>query len=322
MIGEQHGSALATPRLGRSSSTVAALVGVVAALGMLAVITLAGALGGTLAQGVESTGSGAQASPSAVAQREIPPEYLDLYERAAERYGLDWELLAAIGKVECDHGRDPDPSCTRPGAVNAAGAGGPMQFLAGTWASYGVDGDGDGVKSRWDPADAIYGAARYLRASGAPSDERRAIFAYNHAGWYVDEVLRIAGSYRGSAAPLAGSITLAEAGLSSLRSSPTPVRSIAGSRAVLDPQDGHLALIPLGAPAVVRAMLVAGNELQDLPYGPDGHPDPLGAPDEDCSSTLNYIFYRAGIRPLGKSPVRTHWPKITCTGVCRGPGGG
>ena len=75
---------------------------------------------------------------SALARTEIPPEYLRLYLRAAARYGLDWAILAGIGKVECDHGRDSAPSCTREGAVNSAGAGGPMQFLASTWAEYGV----------------------------------------------------------------------------------------------------------------------------------------------------------------------------------------
>ncbi len=59
-----------------------------------------------------------------------------------------------------------------------------------------------------------------------------------------------------------------------------------------------MALVPAGVPPTVQAMVVAGNELQDLPYGPDGHPDPLGATEEDCSSSVNYVLYRAGIRPL------------------------
>jgi hypothetical protein len=50
----------------------------------------------------------------------------------------------------------------------------------------------------------------------------------------------------------------------------------------------------------VQAMVVAGNELQGLPYGPDGHPDPRGAPDEDCSSTVSYVLYRSGVRPIGE----------------------
>ncbi len=258
--------------------------------------------------------------PSALALRDIPPEYLRLYQAAGARYGLDWAILAGIGKVECDHGRDPDPSCTHEGAVNSAGAGGPMQFLASTWASYGVDGDGDGRRDRWDPADAIYGAANYLHASGAPANYRSAIFSYNHAGWYVAEVQQWAAKYRGSPTPSArpglreggeGELEGGEGGLEGgeglagadtrlAGETSTPVRFIAGERALLAPGDGHLALIPAGVPAVVQEMVVAGNELQELPYGPDGHPDPRGATDEDCSSTLNYVLYRSGVRPIAE----------------------
>jgi Transglycosylase SLT domain len=243
---------------------------------------------------------------SALAQREIPPEYLRLYRQAARRYGLDWAVLAGIGKVECDHGRDPDPSCRREGAVNSAGAGGPMQFIASTWATYGVDGDGDGRADRWDPADAIYGAANYLRAAGAPGDYKQAIFAYNHAGWYVAEVEGWATKYRGSASasrvsPGGGEAGGGEGADKSLgRESPTPVRFIAGERAALAPGDGHLALVPAGVPATVQAMVVAGNELQELPYGPGGHPDPRGAYEEDCSSTVNYVLYRSGVRAIAE----------------------
>ena len=242
---------------------------------------------------------------SALAQREIPRRYLGLYEEAARRYGLDWAMLAGIGKVECDHGRDPDPSCTRQGAVNSAGAGGPMQFLASTWARYGVDGDGDGRADRWDPADAIFGAANYLRASGAPGDYGRALLAYNHASWYVVEVENWAARYRGPAAQTTELVGAeAERGEGADRAlegeSPTPVRFTAGDRAVLAPGDGHLALVPAGDPATVQAMVVAGNELQQLPYGPGGHPDPRGAYEEDCSSTVNYVLYRSGVRGIGE----------------------
>jgi hypothetical protein len=294
---ERSGSTHRTPLLGG-----AAAAGAVATMGLLGLVALVAALGGTVTAGSRPVSAGEPEAPSAAALRDIPNAYLALYRGAAQRFGLDWAVLAAIGKVECDHGRDPDPSCTRPGAVNGAGAGGPMQFLAGTWATYGIDGDGDGVRSRWDPADAIYGAANYLHASGAPGNLRGAIFAYNHAGWYVDEVLRVARSYRGAVAPGPSSISLAEDGsLAALQAgSSTPVRVVAGDRAVLSPQDGHLALVPLAAPRVVQAMIVAGNELEQLPYGPDGHPDPLGAPDEDCSSTISYILFRAGVRPIAE----------------------
>jgi Transglycosylase SLT domain len=294
----------------------------VACLLVAALAALSGAsLGSPNASAARSHGDG----PSAVALREIPPLYLHLYQQAAEHYGLDWAVLAGIGKVECDHGRDPAPSCTHEGVVNSAGAGGPMQFIASTWARYGVDGDGDGRADRWDPADAIYSAANYLRASGAPGDYKQAIFAYNHAAWYVTEVESWATRYSSSSAASSGEQeTLlgvqdgegaqaaegAQAGEGteglegadhSLEGkSPTPVRFIAGEYAELAPGDGHLALVPAGVPATVQAMIVAGNELQALPYGPGGHPNPLGALEEDCSSTVNYVLYRAGVRPLAE----------------------
>jgi hypothetical protein len=233
------------------------------------------------------------------AQREIPAPYLSLYQQAAARYGLDWAILAGIGRVECDHGRDPDPSCTREGAVNSAGAGGPAQFLASTWRRYGVDGDGDGRIDRWDSADAIYGMANYLHASGAPGDYRKAIFAYNRADWYVAEVEHWASLYRGAAQASAAS-GIDTAATTVDWPGAGPVALTQGTQALLSSRDGHVALAPAQAPPVVQALVIAGNELQDLPYGPDGHPDPRGAMDEDCSSTVNYLLYRSGIRPIAE----------------------
>jgi hypothetical protein len=286
----------------------AACVGAVFLL-MAALAALGGvSLGGLDAYTQEAPGGGV----SALALKEIPPLYLHLYQRAGERYGLNWAILAGIGKVECDHGRDPAPSCTHEGMVNSAGAGGPMQFLASTWAEYGVDAEGDGPPDRWGAADAIYSAANYLRASGAPGDYGRAIYAYNHASWYVSEVEGWATRYSGSSSTAVGerSSPAAQSGegaeglegadLALEGRSPMPVRFIAGERAELAPGDGHLALVPAGVPATVQAMVVAGNELQDLPYGPGGHPDPLGASEEDCSSTVNYVLYRSGVRPLAE----------------------
>jgi hypothetical protein len=132
----------------------------------------------------------------------IPPSYVALYHAAAERYELGeqgWSILAAVGEFECDHGRSPLPGCHR-GEANSAGARGPAQFLPATWAVYGVDADGDGDRDVYDPTDAVFGMANYLRTSGGPHDWRSALFAYNHAGWYVDRVLRLAAAYRGGAA--------------------------------------------------------------------------------------------------------------------------
>jgi hypothetical protein len=241
----------------------------------------------------ESTSFGA----SARAEAEIPAHYLNLYQQAARRYGLDWAILAGIGKVECDHGRDPDPSCTREGAVNSAGAGGPAQFLGSTWHAYGVDGDGDGRIDRWDPADAIFAMANYLHASGAPRDYRKAIFAYNHASWYVEQVQRWASLYRGPAQTALAS----DAQVSSSEwGGVGTVEFTQGEVATLSPGDAHLALAPAHAPPAVQAMVIAGNELQSLPYGPAGHPDPRGAENEDCSSTVNYVLYRSGVRAIAE----------------------
>lgn len=120
---------------------------------------------------------------------DIPSEYLRLYVAAAQANKLDWAILAAIGKIETDHGRIQGGRC----ATSSAGARGPMQFMPATWASYGKGGD------ICDPADAIPAAARYLRASGAPKDYHAAILAYNHAEWYYRDVMTKAAEYRAAA---------------------------------------------------------------------------------------------------------------------------
>jgi hypothetical protein len=150
-------------------------------------------------------GAGAVAngtSTGAAAVSDIPDSYLRLYRAASDHFELGpsgWSVLAAIGKVECDHGRSPLVGCRR-GEANAAGARGPAQFLAATWDAYGIDADGDSDRDVYEPGDAIFGMANYLRASGAPRDWRSAIYAYNHAGWYVEKVLQQAKAYRAATA--------------------------------------------------------------------------------------------------------------------------
>jgi hypothetical protein len=137
--------------------------------------------------------------PSALARRDIPPAYQARYQRSAGRCpGLSWAVLAAIGKVESDHGRTRARG-VRSGA-NWAGAAGPMQFGIGgkagnTWAAYRVDGDRDGRASVYDPDDAIAAAADYLCAHGAPRQLRRAVWAYNHSSAYVAKILGLADRY-------------------------------------------------------------------------------------------------------------------------------
>ena len=109
-----------------------------------------------------------------------------IYRIAGYQYGIDWRMLAAINRVETNLGRNTH--------VSSAGAVGWMQFMPSTWRRWGIDASGDGVADPYDPQDAIFSAARYLDAAGARSDLRRAIFAYNHADWYVNEILSIAAS--------------------------------------------------------------------------------------------------------------------------------
>src|SRR5690606_5315263 len=120
-----------------------------------------------------------------------PRGLLPIYKAASDRYGLGPKgpgILASINLIE-----------TRFGELNHvtsyAGAQGWMQFMPGTWAAYGVDADGDGKADPYNPKDAIFSAANYLSASGAPGDWYKAIYAYNHAHWYVAEVLAKAGCY-------------------------------------------------------------------------------------------------------------------------------
>ena len=117
-------------------------------------------------------------------------EYMDHYRASARDYGFgpDWYILAAVGEVESDHGRNMGPS--------SAGAMGPMQFLPSTWKTSGVDGNGDGVTNIMDPEDAIPAAAGYLKIGGAPHDWYSALYSYNHADWYVKKVLAVAEAYR------------------------------------------------------------------------------------------------------------------------------
>jgi membrane-bound lytic murein transglycosylase B len=130
----------------------------------------------------------AYASAGQVTAAGIPAGFERLYRAAATTCdGLPWTVLAAIGQVESGHGSNMGPS--------SAGAMGPMQFLPSTFAGYAVDGDGDGDKDIWDPADSIYSAARYLCANGGGGGPRAlygAIFRYNHEDWYVLMVMRVA----------------------------------------------------------------------------------------------------------------------------------
>jgi len=122
-----------------------------------------------------------------------PANYLQLYEESAAQYcpGLSWTVLAAIGEIESDDGANEGPS--------SAGALGPMQFLPSTWQIWGTDAFGQaGPPDIMNPLDAVPSAARMLCANGAAASGAAlsaAIFDYNHATWYVTEVLDLASEY-------------------------------------------------------------------------------------------------------------------------------
>ena len=134
----------------------------------------------------------------------IPPFLLPIFQSAGMEHGIRWEYLAAICEIETNYGRNLN--------VSSAGALGWMQFMPPTWKQYGVDANKDGRKDPYSPVDSIFAAARYLKASGAPKNMRKAVFAYNHANWYVDSVILRARLIAGLSPDLVGAVTgLAEA---------------------------------------------------------------------------------------------------------------
>ncbi len=181
--------------MGAAAKTAAGLTLGVLFLVMVATIGLAGMVGG-IASGTPA----AVLLPSRSALADIPPRLLALYQQAAATCpGLPWTILAAIGKTETDHARNPH-------MVSAAGAIGPMQFEPATFTAYArpVPPGGANPPTPWDPVDAIYAAARLLCANGARDGRNlpAAIWAYNHDPAYVTHVLHIAATYNtGSEAP-------------------------------------------------------------------------------------------------------------------------
>jgi murein DD-endopeptidase MepM/ murein hydrolase activator NlpD len=132
-------------------------------------------------------------------QFEIPPFLLPIYQACGTEYSIPWQVLASINRIETNFGRNLN--------VSSAGAMGWMQFIPSSWDAYGVDANEDDRKDPYNPVDAICAAARYLKAAGAERDLRDAIFAYNHADWYVDEVLLYANQYGKLPSDLVGSLT-------------------------------------------------------------------------------------------------------------------
>jgi soluble lytic murein transglycosylase-like protein len=133
----------------------------------------AGALAAVLAS--------SEASVQALSFYRIPLFLLPIYKAAAVQYGVPWQILAAINEIETNYGSDQ--------SVSTAGAVGWMQFMPSTWLQYGVDALNAGYADPYNPVDAVFAAARYLRAAGAATNLHAAILAYNHSEEYVESVL-------------------------------------------------------------------------------------------------------------------------------------
>ncbi len=243
-------------------------------------------------------GSGANAvqpGVSAEAANSIPSNYLKWFQRVGLQYNVPWTILAGIGKVESDDGRTTLPGVTVASVSNAFGAAGPMQIgikgaSGNSWggapihkasvvvAGVATDEDGDGVASVYDPADAIAGAAKYLVAHGVQQNAAAAVFAYNHADWYVQEVLDWASTYA------AGGFTVAEVNQTGNNTAGTAATGTGGQSCM-----GNSQLASFVAPNEIVSQAVNYAEAQlGKPYLFGG----TGPNAFDCSG-LTLMAYRA-----------------------------
>jgi membrane-bound lytic murein transglycosylase B len=178
--------------------------------------------------------AGSAASAQALSFYRIPLFLLPIYQAAAVQYGVPWQILAAINEIETNYGTDQ--------SVSTAGAVGWMQFMPATWIQYGVDALNAGYADPYNPVDAIFAAARYLRAAGAATDLHAAILAYNHSDEYVKSVLlraKLISSYPKTViATLTGltdgrlPVTGKHLAWGSLSGAPSPSSATAGAAAV------------------------------------------------------------------------------------------
>jgi hypothetical protein len=175
------------PIAGLAARGVGVKVGIAAAVALLGLLFVVGLFVAS-APGSDSGAQGCTLTQGS--SQGVPANYVPWLEKAAARYQLGprgFSIVAAIHYVESDFGRSPLPGVA-PGTQNFAGAEGPGQFLVSSWQAYGVDADGDGVRDIYSVPDSVFGTANLLHAAGAPGDWPGAIFSYNHAQWYVEEV--------------------------------------------------------------------------------------------------------------------------------------
>ena len=251
--------------------------------------------------------------PSDVAVADIPAAILPLYLQAGQSRGIDWAILAAIGKVETDHGRSTAMGVHS--GVNFAGCcAGPMQFsirpVPGTWGTYAVDGDNDGIKDVYNPADAIPAAADLLKASGAPGDYQAAIFAYNHAAWYVAEVLAQAQKYRTAEDAGVSDLPATGPGFSQELSGPW-LMPVPGTTTVCDSR-----IVPDVRALLQRYRLAAGDCFSLTGHASDGE-HPLGlAIDLTPTPRGSWDLVEQAARDLGWRPA---CGATGCAGFLPGP---
>jgi cell wall-associated NlpC family hydrolase len=227
------------PHVGRAAAAVAVgmMLVMVLSLAIVGVVIGGGSVlfgaGQSCTGGTSASANGAaagQPTASAAGRTTIPADYLHAYQQAGKKYGVPWVVLAGIGEVESNQGRTSLPGVH--GGANAFGAAGPMQIGIGgasgnNWggapvhpageqvAGVATDGNGDGIASVYEPADAIAGAAKYLVAHGVQNNVSGAIFAYNHLTSYVQSVLHWAtvyanGGFSVGAATSGGAVTAAQ----------------------------------------------------------------------------------------------------------------
>jgi cell wall-associated NlpC family hydrolase len=267
-----------------------------------------GAQCGTAGAGAVQPGVSAQAANS------IPASYLKWFQKAGLQYNIPWTVLAGIGKVESDDGRT-----TLTGVIS--GSAGPMQIgidgaSGNQWgglprhpASMAVNGvatdeDGDGFANVYDPADAIAGAAKYLVEHGAQQNIPAAIFAYNHANWYVEEVLSWASTYASGGFTVSDVTQGANAG------------AVAGNggSSQLCSQNGQLAAFVAPNAIVNSAVNYAEGQL-GKPYLFGG----TGPAAFDCSGLVMMAYRAAGVNiPRTSQAQWIALPKVPASQVVPG----
>ena len=252
-----------------------------------------------------------QSKVSAQAKNSIPSDYLGWYQKAGQRYGVPWVILAGIGTVESGNGQS-----TLPGVhslSNAFGAAGPMQIGIGgaagnSWGGAPVhpasqtvngvaaDGDGDGIASVYDPADAIAGTAKYLLAHGVLTSASSAIFAYNHLDSYVQAVQNYASTYASggySVAPSVGSRAATTAACVQLAGT-----AVSGSTTM--PNQAVSAAIAFAQKQIGKPYLWGGT-------GPDAF---------DCSGLVMMAYQVAGVNIPRTSEAQWAWgPQVLSSQV-------